>query len=246
MQELVTLSEGEVHAHTHREFIGLDEDGPVIRRGASIRLYTLDEASQGEPLRLDVKGYLDHARENSRAFAHRERRAGFQRSAPQNNFRRLIAAIIPPGEFCFDTIKFVPESASSIDLDFLVALLNSTVMDWYFRLGSTNSKVNEYQFNVLPIPSLSPPEALSSKGENYFQERKWDDLALLLNSKTTHPGTMSVSVAEVIAAMSRTIQSIEQERVIKGRSERAKLSPESQPIQDAIDAGTVQVLRTVG
>ena len=47
---------------------------------------------------------------------------------------------------------------------------------------------------------------------------------------------MSVSVAEVIAAMSRTIQSIEQERVIKGRSERAKLSPESQPIQDAIDA----------
>ena len=36
--------------------------------------------------------------------------------------------------------------------------------------------------------------------------------------------------------MSRNIQDIEGARVLKSRSERSHLAPESQPIQDAIDA----------
>ena len=36
--------------------------------------------------------------------------------------------------------------------------------------------------------------------------------------------------------MSRRIQGIEGKRVLKNRSERSRLAPESQPIQDAIDA----------
>jgi hypothetical protein len=35
--------------------------------------------------------------------------------------------------------------------------------------------------------------------------------------------------------MSRRIQGIEAKRVLKNRSERSRLAPESQPIQDAID-----------
>ena len=36
--------------------------------------------------------------------------------------------------------------------------------------------------------------------------------------------------------MSRRVQKIEAKRVLKNRSERSHLAPESQPIQDAIDA----------
>ncbi len=36
--------------------------------------------------------------------------------------------------------------------------------------------------------------------------------------------------------MSRRIQKIETKRVLKNRSEQSSLAPESQPIQDAIDA----------
>ena len=36
--------------------------------------------------------------------------------------------------------------------------------------------------------------------------------------------------------MSRRIQKIEAKRVLKNRSERSRLAPQSQPIQDAIDA----------
>ena len=43
-------------------------------------------------------------------------------------------------------------------------------------------------------------------------------------------------LAEAAAEMSRRIQKFEAKRVLKNRSERSRLAPESQPIQDAIDA----------
>ena len=235
MNEIVTLSEGEVHAQTHRKFIGLDKDGPVILRGASVRLYTIDEASQGEPLRLDVKGYLDRAREGTRAFAHTKRRLGFQRSSPQNNFRRIIGAIIEPGEFCFDTIKYVPEDASTIGLDVLLALLNSAILDWYFRLSSTNSKVNEYQFNTLPVPFFTDEYDASLAQEIQKTTGNWKEITHLLCEYCREPGAIPRHVAEAIAELSRQIQEIEGKRVLKNRSERSKLAPESQPIQNVID-----------
>ncbi len=47
---------------------------------------------------------------------------------------------------------------------------------------------------------------------------------------------MPNTVAEALAEMSRRIQQIEAKRVLKSRSERSHLAPESQPIQDAIDS----------
>lgn len=47
---------------------------------------------------------------------------------------------------------------------------------------------------------------------------------------------MPKPVADALAKMSRSIQKIEAKRVLKNRSERSRLAPESQPIQDAIDA----------
>jgi hypothetical protein len=47
---------------------------------------------------------------------------------------------------------------------------------------------------------------------------------------------MPTPVGEALAEMSRRIQGIEAKRVLKNRSERSHLAPESQPIQDAIDA----------
>jgi len=46
---------------------------------------------------------------------------------------------------------------------------------------------------------------------------------------------MPKSVQEAMTEMSRQIQKIEAARVLKNRSERSRLAPESQPIQDAID-----------
>lgn len=47
---------------------------------------------------------------------------------------------------------------------------------------------------------------------------------------------MPATAADALTELSHRIQKIEAKRVLKKRSERSHLAPESQPIQDAIDS----------
>jgi hypothetical protein len=144
MTEVAKSFQGEVNETNERIKGNMisDPEAPVVLRGSNICLYVVRAASQGEDVRLHVRRFLKGKQKDTKAFAYEYERVGFQRSAPQNNFRRIIAARIPRGSFCFDTISYITEKSTHIDLDLLLALLNSKILDWYFRLGSTNSKVN--------------------------------------------------------------------------------------------------------
>jgi hypothetical protein len=229
--------QGEINETTHKAFLSQEQIGPLVLRGAGICMYAVREASQGVVLYLNAKSFLREkgSRKDSKAWDHEYDRVGFQRSAPQNNFRRLIAAPVAAGQFCFDTVSYVTEEASGLDPALLLALLNSKVLDWYFRLGSTNSKVNEYQFNNLPVPQVS--DAIAQIGwQVSFGQEDLGQLTSMLCATCTEPGVMTREVAEAVVAMSKRIQDIEAKRVLKSRAERSHLAPESQPIQNAIDA----------
>lgn len=236
MGEVAKSFQGEVNETNERarEVLHDTSVGPLALRGASICLYAAREASQGENVYIDVAKFISGKDGDSKAFAYRQKRIGFQRSAPQNNFRRIIAAPLDRDSFCLDTVSYVTEDSCQIDLDLFLALLNSKILDWYFRLASTNSKVNEYQFNALPVPMFSE-ESTEIKWKELFEKKLWNDLAELLCSICSEPGVMPKPVAEVLAEMSRAIQQIEAKRVLANRSERSRLAPESQPIQDAVD-----------
>jgi hypothetical protein len=74
--------------------------GPLILRGANICLYVLREASQGEAIYLDERAFLKAKPKSEKIQHHKQARVGWQESAPQNNFRRIIAAFIPNGQYC--------------------------------------------------------------------------------------------------------------------------------------------------
>ena len=202
-------------------------------------LYLIREASQGKPLYLRKEIFLHGKGLSSKAYAFKESRIGFQRSSPQNNYRRIIAAYIDPGNFCFDTVSFVPKSRSKLSLYCLLGLLNSNLFEWYFRLGSTNSKVNEYQFNNLPCPRFGDIQ------------RPGDSRVLKEAIKTLHgaevgrtykivlpllenPPFSSVT-QQIIEEAVKHIVKIETERGDITRRERSKLHNEAQPYQDFID-----------
>lgn len=237
MSQIAKSYQGEVNETNERKKQTLTSDtiAPLVLHGANICMYTIREASQGEDIRLDVKKFLKGKEKEAKAFAYEVRRIGFQRSSPQNNFRRIIAAPIQKNNFCLDTVSYITEDSSKIDLALLLVLLNSKILDWYFRIGSTNSKVNEYQFNVLPVPTMIM-DGLFINWQPLLSKGQWQELSSLLCSTCTEPGIMSKLVAEALAEMSRRIQEIEANRVLKNRSERSRLAPESQPIQDAIDS----------
>ncbi len=204
-------------------------DGTAVLRGANITLYQVRDASQGQAVFISPERFFKGKQHGSKALFAREERVGFQRSAPQNNFRRLIAAIIAPNNFCVDTVSFIPKSKSKLPLAFVTGLLNSLLLDWYFRLGSTNSKVNEYQFNNLPCPTFrdKPTPAETATGqkvtEHLAADRPATALPLLKPLLETPPFSPVVRDA-VVAAVDRIIDA-EGKRGEMTRSDRSALSP---------------------
>jgi hypothetical protein len=238
---ICTSYQGEVNEtnETRRGAISRAEgDGPLILRGASITLYAVREASQGEALYLRREPFLAGKAADSKAFHFRHRRIGFQRSSPQNNFRRIVAAPIDAGHFCFDTVSYIPEPDSRVTLSELLALLNSQLLDWYFRLGSTNSKVNEYQFNNLPFPRFRETEgrdrASSASIVHRIEDHDFEDAFEELRPHLNMPPFGGV-VRLTLIALAEQIVASEARRGPITRRQRANLSAEAQPLQDFID-----------
>ena len=127
-------------------------EGQLVVRGASICLYIHREASQGTDLWLNTDRFLEGKGPDTKAYHHRWPRVALQESSPQNNFRGLIAAAVPAGEFFNHTVNYTTSRHCRLPLNVLLGLLNSKVSDWYFRLGSTNAHVSHYQLYNLPCP----------------------------------------------------------------------------------------------
>jgi type I restriction-modification system DNA methylase subunit len=116
--EFCTSFQGEVNEtnEKHKCLSKHPTDGPLILRGANVCLYAVRKASQGEDYYIDEEKFFQGKKPDAKAFHSKEERAGFQRSSPQNNFRRIVAAIIAPKNYCFDTISYVPASQSKLPL----------------------------------------------------------------------------------------------------------------------------------
>ncbi len=72
--------------------------------------------------------------------------------------RRLSFALVPPGCVLGNSCNFISvnENPEGVDLYFLMGILNSTLMDWYFKLTSSNNHINNYEIDNFPIPVSFP------------------------------------------------------------------------------------------
>ncbi len=218
---------------------GLERGGRLVTRGAAVCLYLIREASQGEDLHLDVSRFLQDAAPDTKAFHHRHPRVVLQESSPQNNFRRIIAAPLDVDEFCNHTINYCPAHKATISLQLILAILNSKLADWYFRLGSTNAHVSHYQIYNLPCPVFA---GARSEADDYLRDvavaaietGKFDAAFDLLTPALASP-PFPLAVQDVLVELVRRIIAIERARGEIARTERSALAPAAQPLQDLID-----------
>ncbi len=238
--EFCTAYQGEVNETTDGKKGSVSYDpkhGPQILRGSNICLYLLRSASQGDAMYLKKDRYLDGKKPDAKAWHHRQQRIGLQESCPQNNFRRIIACLIPKEQFCNHKINYFPESACKLPMCALMAILNSSLSDWYFRLGSTNASVSHYQLYNLPAPAFGNPKAElpELRGfEKAVERRKWDDAFDAIEPVLVEP-PFPASVSACMIRLVEEITRIEAGRGDIARTERSALAPEAQPYQDLID-----------
>ena len=141
--------------HQFDPYLSDAKNGEEVIRGSHIGMYGLIKPKQGEPLYFNREKYLSNHANSKKAFHHFQRRVVYQRYAAIDNYRRLIATILPQNYFCSHTVGYLYDINQNYSLEFLLALLNSTLLDWRFNLTSTNNNINGYELEALPIPAIS-------------------------------------------------------------------------------------------
>ena len=240
--DVAEFFQGEVNETNERargSFLQDGTRGKLVTRGACICLYVTRPASQGTDLHLDIARFLQGKGRDTKAYHHQHRRIGLQESCPQNNFRRIIAAIVPGGEFCNHTINYCAEPHCSDPLEFAMALLNSRLSDWYFRLGSTNAHVSHYQIANLPYPRFAPERTgeddnLRATVTQALRTKDLEEAFQMLLPALAH-APFTAAVCDVVVELVRLIVDAEHRRGEIARSERSALCAEAQPYQDLID-----------
>ena len=169
LKHFAPSQQGEVNLTSHSEYLTGEEKGQIVLRGAHINRYEFQEQpKQGEPVYLDVKRFLDAHGKDTKAYDHKYIRIGYQRGAAIDNWRRIIATVVEKDNFCSDTINYIVKP-KEYSLFAILALLNSSLWEWRFRLTSTNNHVNSYEIDSMPMPliSFTTPE---KERKEFFKE----------------------------------------------------------------------------
>jgi Alw26I/Eco31I/Esp3I family type II restriction m6 adenine DNA methyltransferase len=160
LKEFASSQQGEVNLTEHTNFFISPDNGKIVLRGAHINRYEFqDKPKQGTPIYLDVDKFLKVHGKETKAYDYQYKRIGYQRGSAIDNWRRIISTTIEPNNFCSDTINYIV-TPKKYNLFAILALLNSSLWEWRFRLTSTNNHVNSYEIDSMPMPpvSFSTPE----------------------------------------------------------------------------------------
>lgn len=143
--------EGELNMTFHKHFFNDDSTNPAILKGAAIqRYYITYKMSQGKIEYLDEDWYLsENTGEKSRH--HEVERIAMQGMTGANDKIRLVMTIVPSGVYLANSCNYILPT-QELPASYLLGLLNSKLLNWYFRCFSTNSNVNGYEVEDFPMP----------------------------------------------------------------------------------------------
>ncbi len=165
------IHQGELNLTVHRKFITAETTGLPLIRGEHVEPFRVVHPS-ARPGRLDwvrrefPTQFLcgDSSRDGREDQTAGESRSG--RGRPWEKARialgrvvnmataiRLKAAPVPPGSFLGDMTNSVTDP--SVPPNYLLGLLNSSLLNWRIKLTSTNNYLSAAEIGALPIPRIS-------------------------------------------------------------------------------------------
>ena len=149
----------------HRPYFTMDSSFPKVLKGASIqRYFYTEDMSQGVVEYVNERKYLKDFKKSEKAYHHESERIAMQGMTGANDKIRIIMSIVPAGFYLANSCNYLIPNAD-LPAKYLVGLMNSKVINWFFRRFSTNSNVNGYEVESFPIPNATKleKETIASK-----------------------------------------------------------------------------------
>jgi Alw26I/Eco31I/Esp3I family type II restriction m6 adenine DNA methyltransferase len=150
--------EGEINLTTCKPYLSeINYSGYYkMIKGASVQKWHIKEKmSQGVDEYLSPD-FLIGKSATSKAFHYRHQRIVLQGITGVDEKYRLKIAVLDKGIFCGNSANYILFDSNSQNIKCVASYLNSEVPNWFFKCYSTNSNVNGYEVDNLPIPNTFP------------------------------------------------------------------------------------------
>lgn len=142
---------GEIDITLDKKYITSNNEDNLMIRGAQVQKYKItNDISQGEILYLKADKYL-HDNKGERSQHHKKRRIVMQGITGVNEKWRLKMTILEPPCFCANSVNYLIINSENDFIEYILGVLNSKLLNWFFSKISTNSNVNGYEIDGLPI-----------------------------------------------------------------------------------------------
>ena len=119
-----------------------------LLRGRNIGYYKLVETNDVDYVEEDF------IEETAKKKYVQKTRLVCQQIANMAKKRRVSFALVPPNVILGNSCNFlsIDENDDGIDEFYLLGILNSPLIDWFFKLSSSNNHINNYEIDSFPIP----------------------------------------------------------------------------------------------
>lgn len=142
---------GELDLSLNKKEIIQEDSGYKLLRGRNIGYYNLLSQDKNDYVALN---FIDKA--SKKNFIINDRIA-CQQISNMKKERRIVFSYIPKNNVLGNSCNFISVSKNkyNIDIYVLLGLLNTKIINWYFKLTSSNNHVNNYEIDIFPIPIKS-------------------------------------------------------------------------------------------
>ena len=175
LDSVALCNRGEVSLTFNKDSMTKNPTDAILLKGVQVGRYVLNEhLSQGEVHWLDEAKFRSEVGNSQRLELVKSQRIVLQRITGVDDSRRVFGIIIPAGIFLAESTNSVSIRQPDYELSYIMAFLNSKLIDWRFRVTSTNNNVSSYELEGLPIRRISfitPPEErahLLEKAKNLY------------------------------------------------------------------------------
>ena len=165
---------GELDLTLNEKAITSENTGHKLVRGRNISYYKTETE--------EITEYVlkDFVASTAKANYIKSERIICQQIVNKNKTRRVSFSPVEKNYVLANSCNFIAlEENAPVSLNFLLGVFNSSIINWYFKLTSTNNHINNYEIDDFPVPVNSPHKEkietlvkmyLETKNENLLDE----------------------------------------------------------------------------
>ncbi|MEM4736170.1 MAG: Eco57I restriction-modification methylase domain-containing protein [Candidatus Thorarchaeota archaeon] len=141
---------GEFDLTLDRMFLAGPGEGEILVRGSDVGRFSVRTDTRS---RVRLREFVESRRDTRRLATYDDWRLAGQQVSNRTQRWSLKFAAVPPGWTLANSCNYIAlRTGPENGLDYICGLLNSSLLNWRFRVTSSNNHVSNREISVLPIP----------------------------------------------------------------------------------------------